>query len=72
VKQLRGFQRIALERGEKKTAKFTLGPEDLQLLDRDMRWVVVPGTFDILVGRSSEDIAARATVEVKAPARNVQ
>ena len=72
VKQLRGFQRIALERGEKKTAKFTLGPEDLQLLDRGMRWVVVPGTFDILVGRSSEDVAARATVEVKAPAPNVQ
>jgi len=72
VKQLRGFERVALERGEKKTVKFTLGTEDLQMLDRDMRWVVVPGTFDILVGRSSEDIAAKTTVEVKAPASNVQ
>jgi len=72
VKQLRGFERVALERGEKKTVNFTLGPQDLQLLDRDMRWIVVPGTFDILVGRSSEDIAARATVEVRAPASNVQ
>ena len=72
VKQLRGFERVALERGEKKTVKFTLGTEDLQMLDRDMRWVVVPGTFDILVGRSSDDIAAKTTVEVKVPASNVQ
>ena len=64
VKQLRGFQRIAIEPGEKKTVKFTLGPEDFQLLDRDMRWVVVPGAFDILLGRSSEDIAATGSLEV--------
>lgn len=67
VKQLRGFERIAIEPGEKKTVKFTLEPQDLQLLDREMRWVVVPGTFDIMVGRSSEDIAAKATLVVKAP-----
>jgi beta-glucosidase len=66
VKQLRGFERIALNPGEKKTVTFVLGPEDLQLLNRDMRWVVVPGTFDIMVGRSSEEIAATGTLEVKA------
>jgi len=37
-------------------------------MDQDMRWAVVPGTFDILVGRSSEDIAAKGILEVKAPA----
>ena len=67
VKQLRGFERIAIEPGEKKTVKFTLGPEDFQLLDRDMRWVVVPGTFDILLGRSAEDIAATGSLEVTGP-----
>ena len=67
VKQLRGFERIAIEPGEKKTVKFTLGPEDLQLLDGDMRWVVVPGTFDILLGRSSEDIASTGSLEVTGP-----
>jgi beta-glucosidase len=66
MKQLRGFERIALEPGEKKTVIFMLGPEHLQLLNRDMRWVVVPGTFDIMIGRSSEDIAATGTLEVKA------
>jgi hypothetical protein len=31
-----------------------------------MHWAVVPGTFDIMVGRSSADMAAKATLEVKA------
>lgn len=66
VKQLRGFERIELQPREKKTLKFELGPEDLQLLDRDMRWIVVPGTFDIMVGSSSQDVRAQGTLEVKA------
>ncbi|HKT67942.1 MAG TPA: glycoside hydrolase family 3 C-terminal domain-containing protein, partial [Terriglobales bacterium] len=66
VKQLRGFQRVDLAPGERKTVSFELGPEDLQLLDRDMHWRVVPGRFDILIGKSSADIALRETMEVKA------
>jgi beta-glucosidase len=65
VKQLRGFERVVLDPGQKKTVSFTLGPEDLQLLDQEMRWHVVPGTFDLMIGRSSADIAAKATLEVK-------
>jgi beta-glucosidase len=64
VKQLRGFARVALTPGEKKTVSFTVGPEDLQLLDRNMHWIVVPGTFDISIGKSSEDIALKGTLEV--------
>lgn len=66
VKQLRGFQRVELGPGEKKTVSFDLGPEDLQLLDRNMHWRVVPGTFDILIGKSSANIVMRGTMEVKA------
>lgn len=65
VKQLRGFERVALEPGQKKTVRFALGPEDLQLLDRNLRWVVAPGTFDIMIGKSSADILLKATLEVK-------
>lgn len=65
VKQLRGFARVALDPGEKTAVSFTLGPGDLQLLDRDMRWVVVPGTFDIMVGRSSADLPLKGALEVK-------
>lgn len=65
VKQLRGFERVGLEPGQKKTVTFTLGPEDLQLLDRDNHWVVVPGTFDIMIGKSSDDIVLNGTLDVK-------
>jgi beta-glucosidase len=65
AKQLRGFGRVALAPGEQKTVSFTLSSEDLQLLDQDMHWRVVPGTFDLMVGRSSADIAAKTTLRVK-------
>jgi beta-glucosidase len=70
VKQLRGFERVALNPGEKKTVTFTIGREDLQLLDPNMHWTVVPGTFDIMVGKSSADIALKGALEVKAPSSN--
>ncbi len=65
VKQLRGFERVALAAGEKKTVTFTLGPKDLELLDRSNHWVVVPGTFDIMIGKSSANIPLTGTLEVK-------
>jgi beta-glucosidase len=64
VKQLRGFARVALAPGEKKTVSFTLRPKDLMLLDRNMHWVVVPGTFDIMVGKSSADIRLTGALNV--------
>ncbi|PZR25657.1 MAG: glycosyl hydrolase [Citrobacter freundii] len=54
--QLRGFERIALQPGEKKTVKFTLQPDDLALLDINMNWTVEPGIFEAWIGSSSEDI----------------
>ncbi len=64
IKQLHGFQRVALGPGENKTVSFTLTPEDLMLLGLDMHWSVVPGTFDIMVGGSSADVPLTATLEV--------
>lgn len=57
--QLRGFERINLNAGETKTVKFVLKPDDLKLLDKNMKWVVEPGTFEVLIGSSSEDIRAK-------------
>jgi beta-glucosidase len=54
--QLRGFQRMTLQPGEKKTLHFTLHPDDLSLLDKNNVWQVEPGAFQVLVGSSSEDI----------------
>ena len=64
VKQLRSFQRVALAPGEKKTVTFTLTRDDLMLLDQDMHWVVAPGTFEIMIGKSSADVALTGIVEV--------
>ncbi len=66
VKQLRGFQGVTLDPGQKKTVTFVLGPTDLQLLDRSMHWVVVPGTFDVMVGKSSTDIPLQGILNVEA------
>src|SRR5207248_5943043 len=65
VEQLRGCERVELRPGQKKTVTFKLGSEDLKLLNKDMHWVVVPGTFDIMIGHSSADIAAKAVLEVQ-------
>lgn len=54
--QLRGFDRVTLAPGEKKTIRFTLHPDDLSLLDKNMVWRVEPGKFDVLIGSSSADI----------------
>ena len=59
---LRGFERVSLQPGESAEVTFVLTPEDLQLLDRDMRWTVEPGEFEFLVGSSSQDIRLRQTV----------
>jgi beta-glucosidase len=56
VKELRGFRRITLNPGETKTVEFTLGPEELSFLNRDMHRVVEPGTFTIMVGGNSVDL----------------
>ena len=53
VLELRGFQRVHLGPGEKTTISFTLTPESLALWNEEMRRVVEPGVFDILVGTSS-------------------
>ncbi len=64
VKQLRGFERLELKPGEKKTLRFTLRPEDLSLLDRNLKPVVEPGEFRVMIGRSSEDIRLRGSFVV--------
>lgn len=65
VKQLKKFRRIHLAAGEQQDVTFELLPEDLKLLNIDMKWVVEPGTFSVMVGSSSEDIRLKGSFEVK-------
>lgn len=62
--QLRGFQKVALEPTEQRAVRFTLGPEDLAMLDATMQRVVEPGVFEVMIGRSSRQILLTARFEV--------
>jgi beta-glucosidase len=61
---LRGFERVGLIPGETKTVQFTLRPEDLELLDANMKWGVEPGMFRVMVGSSSQDIRLKGEFEI--------
>jgi beta-glucosidase len=54
VMQLKGFERVTLQPGEKKTVEFTVTPETLSILNLDMHRVVEPGVFEMMVGPSSD------------------
>ncbi|HEU4933421.1 MAG TPA: glycoside hydrolase family 3 N-terminal domain-containing protein [Pyrinomonadaceae bacterium] len=56
VKELKGFQRISLQPGEKRKVEFVLGPEHLGFWNREMRYVVEPGEFRVMVGANSVDV----------------
>jgi beta-glucosidase len=56
VKELKSFQRVTLKAGEKRRLQFTLTPEHLGFYNREMRWIVEPGDFRVMVGPNSEDL----------------
>ncbi len=64
VKELKGFQRISLKPGETKTVKIDITPNKLAFHNIDMKYVVEPGEFEIMVGSSSRDEDLRKTVLV--------
>jgi beta-glucosidase len=53
VMELKDFKRISLAAGESKTVEFVITPAKLSFLDLNMKNVVEPGWFDIMVGTSS-------------------
>jgi beta-glucosidase len=65
IKELKGFQRVALKAGEQKTLIFELGPEELSMLNKEMERVVEPGDFRIMIGASSKDIRLRGILNVE-------
>lgn len=55
VRELKGFERVTLRPGEKRRIEFTVRAEQLGFYNREMRFVVEPGEFKVMVGRSSAD-----------------
>lgn len=65
-KELKAFDKIALNPGEEKTVTFTITPDDLKYFD-DARheWVAEPGKFTLYIGASSADICTQAPFTLK-------
>lgn len=63
IKELKDFTRISIRPGETKTVTFTITPQKLRFYNREMKRVVEPGTFQIMVGGNSVDLLT-ATLEV--------
>src|SRR5947208_2445345 len=67
VKQLRGFRRVTLQPGETRTVTFEIGPEHLAYHGPDMKRVVEPGRFDVMVGGNSVDVRSAPLDVVETP-----
>lgn len=56
VKELKGFQRVTLQPGQKRRVEFTLSHDQLAFWNREVRFVVEPGEFRVMVGSNSRDV----------------
>ncbi len=52
-RQLKGFKKVFLKKGESKTVTFTLLPDDLKFYDGDLNFIAEPGIFEVFVGTNS-------------------
>lgn len=55
VKELKGFQKIFLKKGERKTVSFRLTEEDLKFYNQNLEYTAEPGDFKIFIGPNSKD-----------------
>ena len=66
AKELKGFEKVFVKAGQKKTVTFEIDAEDLSYFDAEKHeWVAEPGEFQALLGSSSEDIKAMVSFQLK-------
>ncbi|GHT44130.1 beta-glucosidase [Bacteroidia bacterium] len=65
VKELKAFKRITLEPGESKQVELTLPYRSFGLWDKDLKFVVEPGTFDVMIGKDAENTILEGQIEVE-------
>lgn len=56
VKELKGFQKVMLKKGESKKVTFDISPENLKFYNGDLKYDWESGEFDIMIGTNSEDL----------------
>jgi beta-glucosidase len=59
VKELKGFQKIFLKKGESKTVSFNITPEDLKFYDDELNFDWESGEFDIMIGTNSAQVQTK-------------
>ena len=59
VKELKGFERISLKKGESKTVNFTINAELLKFYNSNLDFVCEPGEFEVMVGPNSRDVQTK-------------
>ncbi len=64
VMELKGFRRVPLAPGERKTVTFELPVSVLAFYNRDMCYVIEPGRIEVLVGNSAAHIACQSAFEI--------
>lgn len=64
IKELKGFKKVSLKPNETQTLNFKITPKELQFFDINMKRVVEPGDFKIMIGASSDDIKFTETLKV--------
>ncbi len=65
MKQLKHFERFYLSKGEEKLIVFTLAEEDLSIINQALEQIVESGTFQVMIGSSSDDIRLEGSILVK-------
>lgn len=64
VQELKGFERVAIKKGETETVSFTLTPDDLKFYNQELEYKYEPGEFDVMVGPNCRDVQTlRFTLE---------
>ena len=63
--ELKGFQRLTLNPGEHRTATIRIPARELAVWNREMKRVIEPGWFKVMIGRNAEDILLQGRFEVK-------
>jgi beta-glucosidase len=56
LKELKGFQKVFLKKGESKEIIFSIGINDLKFYNYDLKWVAEPGDFEVMIGTNSEQV----------------
>lgn len=64
LKQLKHFERFFLKQGEEKILTFTLSYNDFSILNKDLKRIVEPGIFQIMIGASSDDIRLQTKLKI--------